>query len=823
MATLHFLGARYRSLKDDGTVNASGTVEFFEPGTSTPKTTYSDSALSSANDDIITLDAAGAADIWFSGNADVTIKDSAGVTIETFSNINLSTNSLDTTGNHNLIINPSFEGSVDGNNVPEGWDLFTYAGATPVKDTDDPTHGDAGYKITTADPSAGGGYLTSKDFFSVDATDSYDMIWSVKASAATITVKIHVLWYDKDDSIVLTQGPWSEQSATPTSWERIITKITPPATAVKAKLRLFFASTETSTVGSAQYDNIVFKPIEHNYYATATGTDTYAVAFNPKVNGVLEGDEYKVKFTNSNTSTTPTIAVDDLGAIAIKKGDQKDLIAGDISANHQAILRYDGTFYILLNPSLASTTAVDVRQTILSSADTPISDGGSLDLDLAATATDLNVSFAKGYNAEGPLDSVLNITADVTSAWTVTDEAINYLYIQDDGGTASYNEVVNLPPVYGPTYLKAEGAGRMYSTFEGTHTATAFTDANGDAWTFVGTAQLSNAQTKFNATTSLLLDGNSDRVESPTIVHAGKEGEGFQIKVWFWTQAVTASRELIVGGATTSHFQIAVNADETITMGLGNGSTWNLFAPANTTTAVAAQTWHRARLVYDGTTYKLYLSVDGAAETEEQTYTGGAFTPDPTGIHIGQNADSTWFGGHIEEFSYEVGPQTLGTETPDASERGGLPSEGEHWFDTTEMKMKENSGGTWTDRNRVFVGEAVAASAAISSVVNYATRGEYDSGPFTVANNTTYNKSDNLGDINKNAEVWYREDPTYIWERLPTSSGSLGAATGIADRNTTRVRTAITYINGTESDTLGSASGVTETAGEYKLKVRRAW
>ncbi len=90
MATTQFLGSKFKSFKGDGTVNASGTVEFFETGGafSVYVSSYSDSSLSTANSNTITLDANGEWDIWLGSTVDVRIKDSAGTTIDTFLNWN---------------------------------------------------------------------------------------------------------------------------------------------------------------------------------------------------------------------------------------------------------------------------------------------------------------------------------------------------------------------------------------------------------------------------------------------------------------------------------------------------------------------------------------------------------------------------------------------------------------------------------------------------------------------------------------------------------------------------------------------------------------
>ena len=60
-----------------------GKLNFYEIGTSTPKDTYSDEALTSANANPVVLDAAGRqGDIWFSGQVKVVLTDADDVQID---------------------------------------------------------------------------------------------------------------------------------------------------------------------------------------------------------------------------------------------------------------------------------------------------------------------------------------------------------------------------------------------------------------------------------------------------------------------------------------------------------------------------------------------------------------------------------------------------------------------------------------------------------------------------------------------------------------------------------------------------------------------
>lgn len=79
--------------------------------------------------------------------------------------------------------------------------------------------------------------------------------------------------------------------------------------------------------------------------ATASGTDTYTASVG--ATRLVAGDEFRIKFTNANTSTTPTFNPDSLGAKTMKSQSGGALSAGQINGEHT--LRYNGTDMIVLN------------------------------------------------------------------------------------------------------------------------------------------------------------------------------------------------------------------------------------------------------------------------------------------------------------------------------------------------------------------------------------------------------------------------------------------------------------------------------------------
>lgn len=78
--------------------------------------------------------------------------------------------------------------------------------------------------------------------------------------------------------------------------------------------------------------------------APASGTNTYAAAFNPPLTSFNVSTLYVVTFTNANTSTTVTLNPDGIvAATAVKDNAGNDPAVGAIVAGGTYVLRYNGT------------------------------------------------------------------------------------------------------------------------------------------------------------------------------------------------------------------------------------------------------------------------------------------------------------------------------------------------------------------------------------------------------------------------------------------------------------------------------------------------
>ena len=84
-------------------------------------------------------------------------------------------------------------------------------------------------------------------------------------------------------------------------------------------------------------------------YAVAAGTaNAITLALTPALTAAVPGMPIFFKAASTNTAAV-TIAVNGLGAVAIKKNFNQPLVAGDIVAGQTAILMYDGANYQMIN------------------------------------------------------------------------------------------------------------------------------------------------------------------------------------------------------------------------------------------------------------------------------------------------------------------------------------------------------------------------------------------------------------------------------------------------------------------------------------------
>lgn len=80
-------------------------------------------------------------------------------------------------------------------------------------------------------------------------------------------------------------------------------------------------------------------------------------------------------------------------------------------------------------------------------------------------------------------------------------------------------------------------------------------------------------------------------------------------------------------------FAIAVNSSAKAELAIGNGSSWVQIIQGTTT--IQTNSTYYIKTLYNGTSYELYLSTDGATWNKEATYTSTQVIPSMEGLNIG--------------------------------------------------------------------------------------------------------------------------------------------------------------------------------------------
>ena len=94
-------------------------------------------------------------------------------------------------------------------------------------------------------------------------------------------------------------------------------------------------------------------------YAADTGSSTaYVVTMSPAVGAYQTGQSFVFKAANANTTTTPTLNVNSLGAKTITNPDGTALVVGQIAAGALIKVIYDGTYFQI---QTQNTTGVKVK------------------------------------------------------------------------------------------------------------------------------------------------------------------------------------------------------------------------------------------------------------------------------------------------------------------------------------------------------------------------------------------------------------------------------------------------------------------------------
>lgn len=120
-----------------------------------------------------------------------------------------------------------------------------------------------------------------------------------------------------------------------------------------------------STATYSTYGQVLLKANAEYYAADSGGTDAYAITLSPAPSAYATGQTFYFKANTVNTGAA-TLNVNSLGAKTIVKGVNTTLNDGDIAAGQFVTVIYDGTNFVLQNPTAVSIPSPTVFQQVIS-------------------------------------------------------------------------------------------------------------------------------------------------------------------------------------------------------------------------------------------------------------------------------------------------------------------------------------------------------------------------------------------------------------------------------------------------------------------------
>ena len=492
---------------------------------------------------------------------------------------------------------------------------------------------------------------------------------------------------------------------------------------------------ETVT-GTRKYNAAVVQQGSVNY-ASTSGTDTYTVTLG--LTAFVAGAEFRIKFVNSNATSAPTINPDSLGAKNLKDSSGGALVPGQLLANSEHTVRYNGTDMIVLTAAGRVTTE-PVRQTVLTGAVDSngqanfLSAGTGLAVSRAATTTPVVVTVAAGEDEIGPINYRKRFAADQASYWaSLAPNNLSYLFDDLNTGTGVWTAYSTIIPRQSGAFFDATKQALL--PFSGSDASTTITDTYGNAWTASGNAQIDTAVT-IDGQNTVLLDGTGDYVGNTTITTLGDGGCTLETKGRINTlPGVGTAMTLISFTNATGYGAILelMNTGGTYNLRLylsSDGTTHNIAnALLGSSSTYATGTDYHFAVVCDPVAGNYYTYRNGAVD---ETVASTAKICALTIARLGSTyAGGSYLNGALAGFRfspccrYPAGTTFTAPTLPFTADA--------EWFDRSTFTYKYGSPTSWATKQRVCVGQTTTNGTVPTETITYALKCEYEGVPAQLA------------------------------------------------------------------------------------------
>ncbi len=374
-------------------------------------------------------------------------------------------------------------------------------------------------------------------------------------------------------------------------------------------------------------------------------------------------------------------------------------------------------------PTIPPTSA-SIRQTVqygaVTTAGIPsaLAAGSGLALNLAATATPLNMTFAQGFNSTGtPKDSFEQLAADATEI--LTCPAYNNSFVYRDAATA-WGETL-APPQYGGVYNQTAQSCLSLNNIS--------TDDFGNTWTNTSVT-FSNATPAIAGTYMGVFNGSSSYMRSTNFTSLGQGGWTLRCK--FKTGASIPAESILNAGNTSGYGVSILTAASKLTVYLSsNGSSTDIATGTTGTSTLAINTSYDLEITFDAVSGKYFLYLNGTSEITPVV--SSLRICSISNITIGATSAASpanFYTGSIQGFEflpYCAHPNGTTFTPPTTLANVAAAGYASDWFDTNAALLKSVSAAsssagvnpTFTSKARVYAGEAITTAGGFSSVTTY--------------------------------------------------------------------------------------------------------
>lgn len=385
-----------------------------------------------------------------------------------------------------------------------------------------------------------------------------------------------------------------------------------------------------------------------------------------------------------------------------------------------------------------NVNSVPVRQTVLAgdvdanNRAAFLTTGTGLTPSFTTASGQLVMTFANGFGANGSADLVTRLTASGNLS-AVPAGSTSYLYANYVSPTSVTWGSTLLPPQYGQAF-DPQGYGLYHMEGSGLTDDYGNTNASNTSGTF------STAQAKFGTQSWLGGSGAYYWINTIPVLAAP-----YTIELWAYIANTATTYNLFqVGFGNGSYGTLSLqyggsgSGQHSVLGASSAGTAWDVAnGVVGSGTAISTTGWHHFAVTWDGMALRAFvdgnLDVYVATATKLQL-TGARATILGYNTRSGGATSST--GCYYDEVRISPGVRyPTATTTPGAAvftpPVTAFTADG-NFFNTAQMQMYSISGAgpSFTQVQRLYVGECVAGASSITSVISYALQGRYIS-PWT--------------------------------------------------------------------------------------------